>query len=115
MKKNSAELQKCADMTKSACGVAADMELCASGASDILRNAIRSMEGLPVGPDAGEIAEQLQRVGYSVSQVPKLAEHAEYLCGAFRTALVELEEKIRTALPQDRPIYHRRPERSGED
>ena len=100
MKQNSPELQKCADMAKSACGVASEIELCASGAADILRNATASIEGLPGRPDAGEIVEQLQRVGYSVSQVPKLAEHAEYLCGTFRTALVELEKMIRTALPQ---------------
>lgn len=100
MKENSAKLKECADMAKSACGDAADLELCASGASDILRTAVRSIEDLPGRLAAGEIAEQLQRVGYSVSQVPKLAEHAEYLCGIFRTALVELEKKIRTALPQ---------------
>ena len=100
MNENSEALQECANMAKSACGDAADMELCASGASDILRNAIRSIKALPGHPDAGEIAEQLRRVGHSVSQVPKLAEHAEYLCETFRTALVELEEKIQTAIPQ---------------
>lgn len=100
MSENSAELQECADMAKLACGDAADIELCASGASDILRNAIRTIEDLPGRPDAGKIAEHLQRAGYSVSQVPILAEHAEYLCGTFRTALVELEKKIQTAFPQ---------------
>lgn len=100
MNENSAALQECADMAKSACGDAADMELCASGASEILRNAVRSIRALTGRPDAGEIAEPLQRVGYSISQVPKLAEHAEYLCGTFRTVLVQLEKKIQTALPQ---------------
>ncbi|MYH32732.1 MAG: hypothetical protein F4013_11790 [Gammaproteobacteria bacterium] len=100
MNENSAELQECADMAKSACGDAADMELCASGASDILKNAVRSIKALTRRPDAGEIAEPLRRVEHSVSQVPILAEHAEYLCGTFRTALVELDKKIQTALPQ---------------